>query len=131
MHVGQSHQGRTYDTAEHERKEALDTRHRQGRNRRLSEEAPMDGRDPTHTYIQLPDLGQVPIGGSVRSCNHVPHAPRCMYGVSAWKPLQQQPLGDTKRLAAACHPDKLPSELSEAGSEFFRFVQSIREGHGK
>ena len=36
-----------------------------------------------------------------------------------------------KRLAAACHPDKLPSELSEAGSEFFRFVQSIREGHGE
>ena len=36
-----------------------------------------------------------------------------------------------KRLAAACHPDNLPSELSEAGSEFFRFVQSIREGHGE
>ena len=36
-----------------------------------------------------------------------------------------------KRLAAACHPDKLPSELSEAGSEFFRFVQSIRERHGE
>ena len=32
-----------------------------------------------------------------------------------------------KRLAAACHPDKVPSELSDVATEFFRFVQGIRE----
>jgi hypothetical protein len=32
-----------------------------------------------------------------------------------------------KHIAAACHPDECPSELSEAASELFRFVQSIRE----
>ena len=32
-----------------------------------------------------------------------------------------------KRIAAACHPDKCPPELSEVASELFRFVQSNRE----
>ena len=31
-----------------------------------------------------------------------------------------------KRLAAACHPDKVPPELSADASQLFRFVQSIR-----
>ena len=32
-----------------------------------------------------------------------------------------------KRIAAACHPDKCPSELSEVASELFQFVQRERE----
>ena len=35
-----------------------------------------------------------------------------------------------KRLAAACHPDKLPPELCEIATELFRFVQSGREVSG-
>ena len=31
-----------------------------------------------------------------------------------------------KRLAAACHPDKVPPELSADALQLFRFVQSIR-----
>ena len=32
-----------------------------------------------------------------------------------------------KRIAAACHPDKCPKELSDVASELFRFVQSNRK----
>ena len=32
-----------------------------------------------------------------------------------------------KRLAAACHPDKVPVELSDVCTEFFRFIQSMRD----
>ena len=32
-----------------------------------------------------------------------------------------------KRIAAACHPDKCPKELSGVATELFRWVQSIRE----
>jgi hypothetical protein len=32
-----------------------------------------------------------------------------------------------KRLAAAVHPDKVPSELSEPAADVFRFLQAIRE----
>ena len=32
-----------------------------------------------------------------------------------------------KRIAAACHPDKCPSELSDVASELFRFVQTNRK----
>ena len=32
-----------------------------------------------------------------------------------------------KRIAAACHPDKCPKELSSVATELFRWVQSIRE----
>ena len=35
-----------------------------------------------------------------------------------------------KRIAAACHPDKCPPELSEVASELFRFVQSNRGERG-
>ena len=31
-----------------------------------------------------------------------------------------------KRLAAACHPDKVPPELSVDATQLFRFVQSVR-----
>ena len=32
-----------------------------------------------------------------------------------------------KRIAAACHPDKCPKELSDVATQLFRWVQSIRE----
>ena len=32
-----------------------------------------------------------------------------------------------RRLAAAVHPDKFPDELSEAASDLFKFVQTLRE----
>jgi chromosome segregation ATPase len=32
-----------------------------------------------------------------------------------------------KRIAAACHPDKYPSEMSDVATQLFRWVQSIRE----
>jgi hypothetical protein len=32
-----------------------------------------------------------------------------------------------KRIAAACHPDKCPSELSDVATQLFHWVQSIRE----
>ena len=32
-----------------------------------------------------------------------------------------------KRIAAACHPDKCPPELSDVATQLFRWVQSIRE----
>ena len=32
-----------------------------------------------------------------------------------------------KRLAAACHPDKVPPECSELAAELFRFVQKARD----
>ena len=32
-----------------------------------------------------------------------------------------------KRLAAACHPDKVPTEMSDACTELFRFVQGMRD----
>lgn len=35
--------------------------------------------------------------------------------------------GVIKRIAAACHPDKCPKELSDVATQLFRFVQSIRE----
>ena len=35
-----------------------------------------------------------------------------------------------KRLAAACHPDKVPAELCDIATELFRFVQSGREVGG-
>ena len=44
----------------------------------------------------------------------------------ALRKLTQSPLV-AKRLAAACHPDKVPSELSDVATELFRFVQSIRD----
>ena len=34
--------------------------------------------------------------------------------------------GAGKRLAAACHPDKMPAELNDIATELFRFVQSRR-----
>ena len=36
-----------------------------------------------------------------------------------------------KRIAAACHPDKCPKELSDVATQLFRWIQSIREGHGE
>ena len=45
--------------------------------------------------------------------------------VSAIQKLAASPAG--KRLASACHPDKVPVEVSESGIELFRFVQNIRE----
>ena len=44
----------------------------------------------------------------------------------ALRKLTQSPMV-AKRLAAACHPDKVPSELSDVATELFRFVQSIRD----
>ena len=32
-----------------------------------------------------------------------------------------------KRIAAACHPDKVPTDYSELASELFRLIQSLRE----
>ena len=32
-----------------------------------------------------------------------------------------------KRIAAACHPDKVPSDCSELASELFRLIQSLRD----
>ena len=32
-----------------------------------------------------------------------------------------------KRIAAACHPDKCPKELSDVATQLFRWVQSVRE----
>ena len=32
-----------------------------------------------------------------------------------------------KRLAAACHPDKVPTEMSDACTELFRFIQGMRD----
>ena len=32
-----------------------------------------------------------------------------------------------KRLAAAVHPDKVPSDLSDVATEIFRFVQGLRD----
>ena len=45
---------------------------------------------------------------------------------TAIQKLTQSP-AVAKRIAAACHPDKCPKELSEVASELFRFVQSMRE----
>ena len=44
----------------------------------------------------------------------------------ALRKLTQNPLV-AKRLVAACHPDKVPSELSDVATELFRFVQDMRE----
>ena len=35
-----------------------------------------------------------------------------------------------KRLAAACHPDRVPAELNDSSTELFRFFQTIRETDG-
>jgi hypothetical protein len=35
-----------------------------------------------------------------------------------------------KRLAVACHPDKVPAELNDSASELFRFIQAIRTSEG-
>ena len=45
---------------------------------------------------------------------------------AAFQRLAQNP-AVAKRIAAACHPDKCPKELSDVASELFRFVQSVRE----
>ena len=44
---------------------------------------------------------------------------------SAIRKLANHPCAG-KRLAAACHPDKVPAELCDIVTEFFRFVQSNR-----
>ena len=45
---------------------------------------------------------------------------------SAIKKLSKSPLA-AKRLAAACHPDKLPSEFGQVAIELFRLIQNLRE----
>ena len=45
---------------------------------------------------------------------------------SAIRKLARHPCAG-KRLAVACHPDKVPPELCEVATEFFRFVQSTRD----
>jgi chromosome segregation ATPase len=45
---------------------------------------------------------------------------------SAFQKLTRNP-AVAKRIAAACHPDKCPKELSDVATELFRWVQSIRE----
>ena len=45
---------------------------------------------------------------------------------SAFQKLTRNPVV-AKRIAAACHPDKCPKELSDVATQLFRFVQSIRE----
>ena len=45
---------------------------------------------------------------------------------SAFQKLTRNP-AVAKRIAAACHPDKCPKELSDVATQLFRFVQSIRE----
>ena len=45
---------------------------------------------------------------------------------SAFQKLARNPVV-AKRIAAACHPDKCPKELSDVATQLFRFVQSIRE----
>ena len=45
---------------------------------------------------------------------------------SAIKKLAKSPAVG-KRLAAACHPDRVPTEMSDACTELFRFVQGMRD----
>ena len=45
---------------------------------------------------------------------------------SAFQKLTRNP-GVAKRIAAACHPDKCPKELSDVATELFLWVQRIRE----
>ena len=45
---------------------------------------------------------------------------------SAFQKLTRNP-AVAKRIAAACHPDKCPKELSDVATQLFRWVQSIRE----
>ena len=45
---------------------------------------------------------------------------------SAIHKIAQSPVA-AKRLAAACHPDKVPSELCDVATELFRFVQGMRD----
>ena len=47
---------------------------------------------------------------------------------AAFRKLTHNPIV-AKRIAAACHLDKCPRELSEVASELFRFVQGVREGN--
>jgi len=46
--------------------------------------------------------------------------------VSAIRKLAKSP-SVSKRLAAACHPDKVPAECSDFAAELFRFVQGVRD----
>jgi predicted transcriptional regulator len=46
--------------------------------------------------------------------------------VSAIRKLTRDP-STGKRLAVACHPDKVPAKLNDSASELFRFLQTIRE----
>ena len=34
-----------------------------------------------------------------------------------------------KKLVLVCHPDKCPKEVSESATEFFRFLQTMKEKH--
>ena len=45
---------------------------------------------------------------------------------SAFQKLTRNP-AVAKRIAAACHPDKCPKELSDVATQLFRWVQSVRE----
>ena len=45
---------------------------------------------------------------------------------SAFQKLTRNPVV-AKRIAAACHPDKCPKELSDVATQLFRWVQSVRE----
>ena len=45
---------------------------------------------------------------------------------SAFQKLTRNP-AVAKRIAAACHPDKSPKELSDVATQLFRWVQSVRE----
>ena len=49
---------------------------------------------------------------------------KCIH--SALQKLTHSP-AVAKRIAAACHPDKCPPELSDVATQLFRFVQSIWE----
>ena len=48
--------------------------------------------------------------------------------VSAIKKLAKSPAVG-KRLAAACHPDKVPVECNKRAVELFNFVQGVRDAN--
>ena len=48
--------------------------------------------------------------------------------VSAIEKLAKSPAVG-KRLAAACHPDKVPAECNDLAVELFRFVQGVRDSN--
>ena len=74
------------------------------------------------------DKAQVDAGHLWRQLRKLRSETKCnQRGIhSALQKLTHSP-AVAKRIAAACHPDKCPKELSDVATQLFRWVQRIRE----